>query len=304
MIIPSLWEKYFREIVIPCTLHIETIEPYGDMRLTLEYQSHVMQTQIDGYNLVKQKYPIALINETINTLKRDFRNYMESTVGNIPVANYVANDYPDIREWARLHFRTNFPNNLNGPIPGWVFQRWKEAHPGLKAGKNGGVTPTLEGIEGMVARKVVVQKGAVTKNPRTVKKPMCPVHLDTVMVFNAVRSVWECQHKGCHIIAQPKNEPEQGKILLGKGEVSLRVVCQEGRPPAIVLISDDNVALDITNHVTLTDIDNSFDMNSVVNRARKAGADSTSIPIAKFVSIGVKASVVNISYWPDDIKPF
>lgn len=205
-------------------------------------------------------------------------------------------DYPDIRGWAKAHVSQYLPDDK--PIPGWIFPRWSQAHPGMQAIKTGGVKPITKGPH-MTTKKIVSVKGAMIRNPAKVKKPFCPVHTTKAMIFNSIRSVWECEFSDCKIIAHPREEAEQGRVTLGKGEVTLRMVCQEGKAPSIVLISDDNIALDITNLVSVDEIVSSFQMNDVMRSANVM--DNVSIPVAHGFTIKTKASISNAAYYQETL---
>lgn len=116
-----------------------------------------------------------------------------------------------------------------------------------------------ERIEEVPAPKRVVVKKKLTApdtNPAKrvqPRKPKCPVHTVIDMKFNAVRGVWQCSQDGCKMIARPSNESDTDQITLGKGQLHVRVFIDpknvESTLPTVVLMSDNNVALDITEYV-------------------------------------------------------
>ena len=244
---------------------------------------HWRELRIAEGNLARAYAPFEMIIEAI----RDIKLEMDKVSVNA--------DYPDVREWAAKHL--NIKTSPFAPIPGWIWPRWNSAHPGMKANKTGGVEPVGIGQTMVNKRRVVVSTKGATTNPARVRTPKCPLHTEQ-MVFNSVRTVWECPVTGCSIIAQPKNEPEQGRVTLGKGEIHLRIVCQENKSPAVILISDDNIALDITEMVNPAELRNSFDLDVAVKAVKNSGLSTISIPVIQKWSIKSKASVTNAEFYP------
>lgn len=89
---------------------------------------------------------------------------------------------------------------------------------------------------------------------KTPKIPECPVH-DAPLVFEAERGLWHCEQlkdgKKCKVTARPKQEGRDGRLVLGRGKLDLQMVLPEdiNGEPRFVLVSSDNVALDITDIV-------------------------------------------------------
>lgn len=96
------------------------------------------------------------------------------------------------------------------------------------------------------ARRVVVQHGV--RKPGKVsgpiaRKPKCKFH-KIEMTFDPLEEKWRCTAVGCDITARPKRT--DGEVIMGKGRVSLRVV-MTGKDVQYILMSDDSVALNITD---------------------------------------------------------
>jgi len=280
-----------QQIAHPYGLIISQDEAREQVKVELRNHGQNVWYYIDREQLVQANYTEQKLVSTINLLKERLEKGM------------IQPDYPDVRTWAKAHLNTHVPYNES--IPGWVWPRWNKAHPGMKALIDGGtesiVHPILksQGARPIVAtkRKVVTTKGAVIRDPSKVKKPKCPLHTELAMKFDPLRSVWECSEPGCNIIAQPKQDKEQGRVTLGKGEVHLRVFLQEGVAPTIALISDDNIALDITSMVDWDEVKDAYDLTRVINATKTSGLDTISIPVAYTVSLTAKASIVGAPFY-------
>jgi hypothetical protein len=155
--------------------------------------------------------------------------------------------YPYARAWMMRHLHIDVSNN--SPIPGWAWKRFREnpLHEDKVASK--GTFELLDKDSVMPPTTTAKRKVKVIKPEakKPVKKPKCPIHHQE-MKFEAVRGAWECLTEGCKQIALPKRERIEGTLLLGKGKISLRIVYPDkNEPPRLVFISDDNIALDVTD---------------------------------------------------------
>lgn len=177
-------------------------------------------------------------------------------------------DYPNVRIWAKNHLSINKSEIVHKPIPGFVFPKWNKAFASahathgtkIAAHKFGGLTED-GAVMSATKRKVKVVPGS-TKT-RNVKVPECPMH-KAKMVFDADENIWNCPEDGCEIIFRPKQEERPlGSVVVGKGATSMKVIRTSGGNGAltkILLVSDDNVAIDISNYVTHFQLDNSVPM--------------------------------------------
>lgn len=131
-----------------------------------------------------------------------------------------------------------------------------------------------ESTENEVKPNVPVKtvKGAHAKTP--MRKPVCKNrdHDDPPeMVFFPEDGLWRCPEDGCGMTARPKDESPVGQVLLGKGRLDFRVIfTHPGEKPSIVLLADNNVALDITEFV---DMENFLKYSRARQRAQAASRD-------------------------------
>lgn len=259
-------------------------------------------------------------------------------------------DYPDVRLWAWEHLKVNAVDLMQGdPLPGWVWPKWKQKHPRMKALREGGIVdedgnyfdangnwqaypdkrsrpeeeveepevaqpepkkeiegpdPWKQGLRPLydeiqdftegttVAPKVRTVKGARLDHTK-IKRPKCPVHKNE-MVFDAVINKFVCNTEGCTMKASPKRSAENNDLIVGKGAVTARYICQPDGNDALVLISDDNVALDITNMVNMDAVRTKWDLDEVVKNNR-GGVQTVSIPLPQKVVLGsLRLSITNL----------
>lgn len=139
---------------------------------------------------------------------------------------------------------------------------------------------------------VATVKGAHSKTPK--RKPRCNSrdHDDAPeMEYDPEDGVWKCPEPGCKTIARPKSDSPVGTIQLGKGRLDLRVLFVEpGKKPSILLVADNNIALDITDYV---EMDNFLKYSRAVQHAQKASDDGEAnvqidMPAEKYVSAMLK----------------
>lgn len=283
------------KIAHPYRLIISQDNETNQIRVELRDAKNMREVNcyIDQGHLFQANFPNNMLAQVVKNLR-------EGLEGNTMTGQ---GDYPDVRGWAKARL-TNTSFSDDEPIPGWIWPRWSNAHPGMKALKTGGVVPTgsikdpRTGAKSMTPKKkVVTTKGAVIRDPSKVKKPKCPLHTDLAMKFDPLRSVWECVEPTCNIIAQPKQEKEQGRVTLGKGEVHLRIILQEDVKPSIALISDDNIALDITNMVDWEELKTSYELDEILEATKESGLDTISIPMSNSFQLTAKADVVGAPFY-------
>lgn len=181
---------------------------------------------------------------------------------NIKAAQKFGN-YPNIAAWAKKHNIKFNGNILNGNnIPGFVFPLWNKDNPNVKAISSGGLTDKTTGeVMAPQKRSVKVQQGAIPKRP--VKAPECPKH-ETRMEFDATENIWECKEPECKIIFRPKaDDRPPGTVLLGKGEITMKT---DGKG-SLILVSDDNVCLDISKYISDArfDVDQDYVQTQALN---------------------------------------
>lgn len=138
---------------------------------------------------------------------------------------------------------------------------------------------SIEPIEGEEKTNVPVRtvKGAHPKTP--VRKPRCNNRdhdEPPEMEFFPEDGVWKCPEPGCKTIARPKGDAVPvGQVLLGKGQLDFRVIFdQPGGKPSILLLADNNVALDITPYV---DMENFLKYSRARQRAKLGAAKGEKI---------------------------
>lgn len=110
-----------------------------------------------------------------------------------------------------------------------------------------------------------VVKKTVSKPPaprlRTTK-PTCPTH-GVAMRLNVVDNLWRCDMELCKVIGRPKNLHDTGDTIIGRGEISLRIMRHDtGEVDKIVLMAKNNVLLDITDQVDFPAL-----MNAIKDKA-------------------------------------
>ena len=186
----------------------------------------------------------------------------------------ITGDYPHIRLWADINHHHNPTGRLFGnpdtPIEGWVFGRYRAGTNGrydnldpltnvniegtsIDEGKRVPTVPKIETIsdeeaEGLMAatkKKRVVKTSPPKIDPSKIKSPMCPVHHEK-MTFDPVKYKWKCNAPGCKLTSRPVRDEDDKSVQIGKGETSLRIVATPD-DFAVLLVSDDNLALNITN---------------------------------------------------------
>jgi hypothetical protein len=172
----------------------------------------------------------------------------------------------------------------NGPVydtPPPARRRIKR-RPVIRPGTASTETDSGESTQDEVKTNVPVAtvKGAHSKMPK--RKPRCNNrdHDDAPeMEYDTEDGVWKCPEPGCKTIARPKSDSPIGKVQLGKGRLDFRVLFQEpGKKPSIILIADNNIALDVTEYV---DMENFLKYSSAQAKAQTAANAGEEITVAK-----------------------
>lgn len=146
-------------------------------------------------------------------------------------------------------------------------------------------------------RKIVVNRPIMKQSS---KVPQCREH-KTNMKMNIIRGVWECVERanGCPIVARPKQDNEGSNIILGKGKVELRVfyLREDGRDiQRVMVVTDNNVAVDITDYVAVETIARTFDTEAVMREAKADGKTIARVSVQKSVNVTLPLSI----YWTPD----
>ena len=129
----------------------------------------------------------------------------------------------------------------------------------------------LEKQMATVKKRKVVRKAPVAVDPNKVRPPSCNLH-GTPMKYNPVTMVWDCQSVGCNQVARPKRDKDSRDLILGKGDVELRLVQQDDKT-TVILISSDNVALDITKFVDIQRLIEEADAVTLAQTAEDAAKE-------------------------------
>lgn len=95
----------------------------------------------------------------------------------------------------------------------------------------------------------MTKKITAPPKPRLRKKsPSCPVHKDE-MNFDEDYNVWRCPDSTCKVVGRPKTETDAGDVVLGRGPVIVRVVRNPAGEERVLLVSANNVGLDVTAQI-------------------------------------------------------
>jgi hypothetical protein len=215
--------------------------------------------------------------------------------------------YPYARFWMMNHLNNTGPLLASNEIPGWCWVKFRNAHPNKKCLKDEwGVADTKTKGANMPPRTVSrPQRKATTVRPqppagKAPKKPKCPIHADLEMKFSVIRNVWECPNEFCAQIAIPKRERVEGNVLIGKGEVSLRLVYPEkGEDLHVVLITDDNVAIDITEYVDVDEIEEKYAIDEKVESALSDGVPEATVQRIRFSASFKNATIMGVENAPE-----
>jgi hypothetical protein len=139
-------------------------------------------------------------------------------------------------------------------------------------------------------QKRVVKRGKAPINPNKVKKPPCSKH-EVEMKFNPVRQLWECSIPGCTMVSRPKRAEDDRSVQIGKGSVTARLIGSD-EEVVVLLVSDDNIALDITKFVNLKKIVSDLGIKSLVSTAVEDGKDTFRLNIDAELNIALPLTVM------------
>lgn len=108
---------------------------------------------------------------------------------------------------------------------------------------------------------IKARKGVLGQN--ATQKPHCPYH-GTEMVFDTGRLCWVCTSDNCGMVSWPKAEVEDGKPIIGKGDVE---VVQAGTH---TFIRAGNVMIDVTDaHSTTRKLKGGYVVELIIKSAIK-----------------------------------
>jgi hypothetical protein len=229
----------------------------------------------------------------------------------------IFGDYPPIRLWADVHLgQPTLFGEPNREIPEWVYPKYRRSTGRVHKKSEKPIIPPKQleeteiGDDGIQRREKVFSKEQIEEvkmatkkrkvrvptqknpriNPKRVKRPHCPVHTMTEMKFNEIRMVWECTEPNCSLIARPKQDSDDKALVLGTGNIQLRMVAHDGQVD-LVLLSDDNVALNITPYVDIGDVVTNYDVVSLAQSASDTGKDAFFVPLKKIVEMKMQLHV-------------
>lgn len=146
------------------------------------------------------------------------------------------------------------------------------------------VNVVISGEVEEVARKIKISKPAPRAiDPAKVKKPHCPIHTSTQMEYDSITGKWRCTTDGCSQVATPKAAPEDNAITFGKGNIQTRLMYTDSGEAHVVLLADNNVALDVTDMFDVEQIEETFDVDENAKTVSN-GRDEFLIPSPRKVT--------------------
>jgi hypothetical protein len=148
-------------------------------------------------------------------------------------------------------------------------------------------------------RKTVSKIDKPLVDPNKIKKPSCSEH-EVKMQFDPVENKWRCTIPGCNKIKRPKRDDDSKRVVLGKGSVQLRLI-QDGEQTTVILISDDNVALDITKFVDVERLIENADITTLAQEADELG--HYNFTVGSEYGIPMKMNIVVMGV-PDVVKNY
>lgn len=192
-------------------------------------------------------------------------------------------------------------------LPGWVFSKAYQTYPRDKSVKKETVESIANEENFNEMKEALKVANTTTKKKRVVKRaplppafdaskvraPLCVKH-ETPMTFDMMEEKWRCTTDGCKVVSRPKRDEDDRNVIMGKGGLQLRLVCQDGERN-VVLISDDNIALDITKMVNLDELLNDFGVMEQAALAEKTGKEIFTIPIEQAVAFSMPLVVMGAS---------
>lgn len=244
------------------------------------------------------------------------------------IRNVVRNEeligkYPFTRIWADINLqkqKCNLSWNPSEEVPGWVHNYYRkravlrQMFP--KENYNGGrlyVSEELKQInipvpesnpEKEESLKAIRESIRVAKNTKgkkvvrrapvkgldlsKVKAPVCKDH-DTEMIYDPVEMKWRCGIQGCNLVARPKRDSDDKTVIIGKGGIQLRLIFHEGERH-VMMISDDNVALNVTDFVDIDSLMDRFDVETVAKEME--GKSEFTISVERVVPMAMRLNVM------------
>lgn len=218
------------------------------------------------------------------------------------IGELVTGKYPLTRIWADKHISGIVPLFLNPSqdVPGWVHNKFRDLnnfptrpgrpefdvplfHENCKpspVSTNFGprINYNVKEIDMATATKKTVRRPTRRAiDPDKVKKPLCNIH-QTPMEYDPVGVKWKCITVGCTQVARPKRDEDDRSVTVGKGGLQLRLIAQ-GDDLSVILISDDNIALDITKFVDINEIVDSWDAIEAAKTADSVGKKEFTIEV-------------------------
>jgi hypothetical protein len=230
---------------------------------------------------------------------------IENVINAIPIE--IIGLYPFARIWHDSH--VSGPKLVWYPklkVEGWVFSKAYMEYPKdrgaseattLSDYESNEIEPInesdLKGVLKMAEKKKrTVRRAPLPKSfdPSNVRPPQCPIHNDN-MYFDAVGQKWRCNTQGCRQVARPARDEDDKTVILGKGSLQLRLVAQNG-DRSVVLISDDNVCLDVTKLVDVDEVISKFDAEDQARAAAENGKENFSIPNEQTIGLSARLVVI------------
>lgn len=241
---------------------------------------------------------------------------IQDLINSVPIE--VIGAYPFARIWHDFHDTKSssiapllwYPERL---VPGWVFSKAYKQYPRDQSAK--APSPKLNEVsvddsdskfrwddvydkmkEALTVasttkkKKVIRRAPVVGFDPSKVRAPDCMKH-GTPMVFDMVAQKWRCTEDGCRVVARPARDEDDKTVILGKGGLQLRLVAQDGGL-SVVLISDDNIALDITKMVDVDEIIDTFDVKEQAKVALESGKEVFAAPTEKHITLNSRLVVM------------
>lgn len=152
----------------------------------------------------------------------------------------------------------------------------------------------LDAMAQTVKRKVVKSAPIQGFDPSKVKKPLCPVHREQ-MRFHPVKQKWVCDTPNCKMVSRPTKDEDDKSVQIGKGETSMRIVCTEDET-VVLLISDDNLAIDITGLVgNLENFFDSIGALDLANTADQNGSDRFVDGTPRQITFSVRVGAIGVA---------
>lgn len=248
---------------------------YGHLAAPYEL---LVEERYDGSHVLIMLYR-GQVGESFE-LRREIRS--RSLVGSAPVVTrFMMDVILDMRSQLReeLAFQYDTPNarlwaaetlNMDGallgaPLPQEILDQWaRHGNIGVSLGdpkEEQAIEAAREKREKEEMARIARVAPTQTKKKRV---PICPVH-DTPFEFDKDKNEWFCTQprkdgkpgQTCNLRRGPRLERGNGEMVLGEGKVGVHFVAvAEGEYPRVVLVAANNVAIDVTDLVSFSDIVN------------------------------------------------